>query len=119
MRIEQHPILGPLAEAEKITIEVDGRLVECRAGDPLAVALLAAGQRGLRFTRKYGEPRGIFCALGRCTDCVMTVDGIPNVRTCVLPVRPGMRVQTQHGLGTWLDLPQSSADSPAKEGGQA
>jgi hypothetical protein len=104
MRVEQHPILGPLPEAEVIEIEVDGRAVPCRAGEPLAVALLAGGQRTLRFTRKYGEPRGIFCALGRCTDCVMTVDGVPNVRTCVLPVRTGMAVQTQQGLGEWRNL---------------
>ncbi len=104
MRVEQHPILGPLPAAEIVEIEVDGQPVKCRAGEPLAVALLATGQRTLRFTRKYGEPRGIFCALGRCTDCVMTVDGVPNVRTCVLPVQPGMHVQTQHGLGEWQDL---------------
>ncbi|MHB8947330.1 MAG: (2Fe-2S)-binding protein, partial [Bacillota bacterium] len=46
-------------------------------------------------------PRGLFCAIGRCTDCVMTVDGVPNVRTCVTPVREGLRVETQRGLGEW------------------
>ncbi|MCL4499411.1 MAG: (2Fe-2S)-binding protein [Chloroflexi bacterium] len=101
MRVERHPILGPLPEAETVEIDVDGRPFVARAGEPLAVALLNGGIRALRFTRKYGEPRGIFCALGRCTDCVMTVDGIPNVRTCVLPVRAGMHVETQHGLGEW------------------
>jgi aerobic-type carbon monoxide dehydrogenase small subunit (CoxS/CutS family) len=104
MRIRQHPILGPLTREKPVEIEVDGRTVRARPGEPLAVALLAAGQRALRFTRKYGEPRGVFCALGRCTDCVMTVDGVPNVRTCVLPVRAGMRVQTQRGLGEWRSL---------------
>lgn len=43
-------------------------------------------------------PRGIFCAIGRCTDCVMIVDGQPNVRTCVTPLHAGMKVQTQYGV---------------------
>ena len=51
--------------------------------------------------RDRGYPRGIFCGIGRCTDCVMTVDGQPNVRTCVTPVRAGMKVETQQGLGKW------------------
>ena len=48
-------------------------------------ALLAAGRRTFRRTTQRNEPRGVFCALGRCTDCVMIVDGQPNVRTCVTP----------------------------------
>ncbi len=47
------------------------------------------------------EPRGLFCAIGRCTDCVMTVDGVPNVRTCVTLVEGGMSIETQRGLGKW------------------
>lgn len=109
MRVKQHPILGTLTEAPVVEVTVDGKPIEGRTGEPLAVALLANGQRALRFTRRYGEPRGIFCALGRCTDCVMTVDGVPNVRTCVLPVQPGMEVQTQKGLGEW-QIPASERE---------
>jgi hypothetical protein len=104
VRILEHPILGPLADSEIVEIIVDERPTPARSGEPVAVALLAAGKRTLRFTRRFGEPRGIFCALGRCTDCVMTVDGIPNIRTCVLPAKSGMQVQTQHGLGKWFGL---------------
>jgi predicted molibdopterin-dependent oxidoreductase YjgC len=56
-----------------------------------------------RKTPKYGTPRGVFCAIGRCTDCIMTVDGTPNVRTCVTPVKDGMIVETQEGHGTWQE----------------
>jgi len=98
-RITEHPVLGDAPEGRKVTITVDGRALEAHEGEPVAVALMAAGKRVLRYTEKLGEPRGIFCALGRCTDCAMTVDGHPNVRTCVTPVREGMRVQTQHGRG--------------------
>ena len=51
-----------------------------------------------RYTAKQHKPRGIFCAIGRCTDCVMIVNGVPNVRTCVTPLEEGMKIQTQYGV---------------------
>ncbi len=107
-RIVHHPVLGELPPAKTVTIWLDGEPIAAREGEPIAAALIAAGRRVLRHTLKRGEPRGVFCAIGRCTDCVMTVDGVPNVRTCVTPVRDGMRVQTQAGLGTWE--PEALAD---------
>lgn len=68
--------------------------MQAEEGEPIAVALWAQGIRVLRVTSVRAEPRGIFCALGRCTDCVMTVDGRPNVRTCVTAVSEGMRIET-------------------------
>lgn len=100
-RIIDHPILGPAPERRQVTIFHDGRPVPAYEGEPVAAALEALGILTLRTTAKRGEPRGLFCAIGRCTDCVMTVDGVPNVRTCVTPVRAGMRVETQRGLGEW------------------
>ena len=99
MRIKEHPILGPLEKKKTVTIEADGEPVEAIDGEPIAAALMAAGKSIFRYTRKKGEPRGVFCAIGQCTDCMMTVDGIPNVRTCVTPVKQGMKVQTQQGIG--------------------
>ena len=58
-------------------------------------------QQELWFTdtrKKEHKPRGIFCAIGRCTDCVMVVDGVPNVRTCITPLKEGMDVRTQYGV---------------------
>jgi len=105
MMIENHPILGELEKKEKITFEFDGRTISAHEGEPIAAALLAAGVKVLRYTEKLREPRGISCALGRCTDCVMIVNGVPNVRTCVTPVQQGMKVETQHGLGIWRNQP--------------
>jgi predicted molibdopterin-dependent oxidoreductase YjgC len=99
MRVVEHPILGRLAEKRVVQIEVDGTAVSALEGEPIATALLAAGKVVFRYTRKLGEPRGVYCAIGRCTDCMMVVDGVPNVRTCVTAVRAGMAVETQHGLG--------------------
>ncbi len=103
MRIEDHPILGKAEPRKKVTLIVDGTPVEAFEGEPIAAALLAAGRRVFRHTVKSNEPRGIFCALGRCTDCVMIVDGQPNVRTCVTPASDGMIVESQAGLGHWED----------------
>ena len=96
MRIEEHPILGKKEERKKVTFTYDGKPMEGYEGEPIAAALKAAGVMVHRHTKK-GSPRGIFCAIGRCTDCVMVVDGKPNIRTCVTPLEEGMVVQTQHG----------------------
>jgi len=83
------------------TITFDGRRIRARVGEPVAVALLADGVRTLRTTPKSGEPRGIFCMVGRCSDCLMIIDGIPGVRACTALVHDGMDVRTQHGHGDW------------------
>jgi predicted molibdopterin-dependent oxidoreductase YjgC len=103
MRIEEHPILGPAKHGKKVTIYVDGEPTTAYEGEPIAAALTAAGKRVFRYTSKRGEPRGYFCALGRCSDCLMTVNGVPQVRTCITPVTDGMRVETQEGLGQWSE----------------
>jgi len=101
MRVTQHPILGDLPTAATFEITFDGRPIAAREGDTVAAVLIANGVKVFRHTHKRGEPRQIFCAIGRCTDCAMMVDGQPNVRTCVTLARPGMTVETQHGLGEW------------------
>ena len=99
MRVTRHPVLGDLEVTGTATIYFDGRPVEALEGEPIAAALINAGITSFRYTQRNHEKRGIFCAIGRCTDCMMIVDGIPNTRTCVTPVRDGMQVQTQYGLG--------------------
>ena len=99
MRVEKHPILGGRKKEPLVEIKVDGETIQAIEGEPIAAALLAAGKSVFRYTRKLQTARGVFCAIGRCTDCMMVVDGIPNVRTCVTPARAGMKIQTQRGLG--------------------
>jgi len=103
MRIKEHPILGEDTRVCHAQIFVNGRPIPAIEGEPIAAALVAAGIKQFRTTPKYGAPRGVFCAIGRCTDCIMTVDGTPNVRTCVTPVKDGMIVETQEGHGTWQE----------------
>jgi predicted molibdopterin-dependent oxidoreductase YjgC len=73
-------------------------------GETIAAALLAAGRRVFRLTGRRGEPRGLFCGMGLCFDCLVQVDGCPNVRACQTTVAEGMRVETQRGAGCWQEL---------------
>lgn len=100
-RIQDHPILGAVEEKKEVSIWVDGKELKAYEGEMIAATLIANGVKVFRYTNKRKEPRGIFCAIGRCTDCVMIVDGVPNVRTCITPVKEGMKIQTQEGLGNW------------------
>ena len=95
MRIEEHPILGVQKKGKEVTFFFDGQKIKGYEGEPIAAALKAAGVMVHRYTKKEHKPRGIFCAIGRCTDCVMVVDGKPNVRTCITPLKEGMQIQTQ------------------------
>jgi len=94
MRIECHPVLGLCQDQDRVTIIVDGVPIKARRNEPIAAAIAASGTRVHRYTERVGEPRGIFCAIGQCTDCSMEVDGVPGVRTCITPVREGMIVVT-------------------------
>ncbi len=98
-RIIKHPILPDMIEGKKVTIYYNDMPIEAIEGEPIAAALMNANVRAFRETAKRHEPRGIFCAIGRCTDCMMIVNGKPNTRTCVTYVEGGMRVQSQDGFG--------------------
>ncbi len=109
MRVIEHPILDTLDTSDKVTIYYNGEPIEALRGEPIAAALINAGIKSFRTTQKKHEPRGIFCAIGRCTDCKMIVDGVPNTRTCVTPVQDGMRVEEQEGVGKVASKGQSES----------
>lgn len=88
--------VGTSPEAERgqaITITVDGSPLPAYEGETIAGALLASGRRAWRHTR-HGQPRGLYCGIGLCFDCLVTVNGTPNVRACLTPVAAGMVVET-------------------------
>lgn len=98
MRIAAHPILDEFPKGRPVRFELDGKTMEGYENEPIAAALRAAGVMVHRHTTKMDEPRGVFCAIGRCTDCVMIVDGKPNTRTCITPLKEGMVIKTQYGV---------------------
>lgn len=98
MRIEHHPVLE-FDKGKKVTFYYDGREIEGYETETIAAALHAAGVRELGHSHELGRPRGLFCAIGNCSSCFMTVDGEPNVRICVTNVKEGIHVETQEGRG--------------------
>jgi predicted molibdopterin-dependent oxidoreductase YjgC len=94
--------MTPAAQrGRSLSILVEGQQITAYEGESIAAALLASGRRLTRWTARTGEPRGYFCGMGVCQDCLVTVGGRPNVRACVTPVEEGLRVELQRGLGDW------------------
>ena len=85
------------APERAITLTVDGQAVQAREGDTLAIALLNAAIVPFRYTALSGAPRAPLCLLGACFECLVEVDGRPNVQACMVPVREGMRVRLPRG----------------------
>jgi D-hydroxyproline dehydrogenase subunit gamma len=75
----------------------DGVAVTAYEGESVATMLLAEGHTATR-TTTTGDPRGVYCGMGVCFDCLVVVDGVPNTRACVTWVRKGMVVSRQSGL---------------------
>jgi D-hydroxyproline dehydrogenase subunit gamma len=82
-----------VSRGRRVELTVDGVAVEAFEGESVAAALMAAGRRRLRVSGRRSEPRGMYCGIGLCFECTMIVDG-QRVRTCVTPVRDGMRIGT-------------------------
>lgn len=80
-----------ITPGDAITFTVDGRPLEARRGQTIAAALLASGRRTFRQTRVNGSPRGLYCGMGMCFDCIVKVGG-ETVRACMTPVEDGMQV---------------------------
>ncbi len=92
------PAGDALERGPAVTIMLDGEPVTAYVGETVAAVLFAEGSAQTRTTVR-GAPRGVFCGMGVCFDCLVVVDGLPNRRACVTWVRDKMRVDRQHGLG--------------------
>ncbi|MFP3953330.1 MAG: FAD-dependent oxidoreductase [Candidatus Acetothermia bacterium] len=97
MRIEDHPVLS-FPGGEDITFTYEGEEVSAKRGETIAAALHNAGVVELSKSGDKKRPRGLFCSIGKCSSCLMTVDGVPNVRTCITVAREGMTVEKQAGF---------------------
>jgi sarcosine oxidase subunit alpha len=112
-RAENHPILE-FHKGRKVDFFFEGqRLTGCE-GETIAAALHASGVRYLHESARKHRPRGLFCAIGNCSSCLMKVDGLPNVRVCVEPLREGMTIERQKGN----EKARLTPDTEEKRGGQ-
>ena len=94
-----------------------GAEVPAQPGQSVGAALVAAGILDWRTTRKHGRPRGLFCGIGVCFDCLITIDGARAERACLIPSADGMRLGD--ALETGGDDQDGAARHHAEEDGDA
>lgn len=88
---------GRLVDRSKpLTFYFEGKEIRAYEGDTIASALYASGVRVFARSFKYHRPRGLLCVSGSCPNCMMSVDGRPNIRACAEPARQGARVEHQN-----------------------
>jgi sarcosine oxidase subunit alpha len=89
---------SPAAETDGVfVVHVDGRPVTAYTGQTVAALLFASGIRVFGRSAQRDEPRGVFCGIGICYECLVTVNGVANTRACMTVVAPGMSVETRGG----------------------
>ncbi len=106
LRVDDRDPRG-LRRGRALTFSFDGASVAAFEGETIGAALLARGTRALRVTRIAGAPRGMFCGIGACHDCLVSLDGTGPVRACLTPVTEGAQVTT-HRLAPPLRGPSGA-----------
>ena len=91
------PLDGNIERGAAVTIALTGKPVTAYLGVSVATVLLSEEIVAMR-TTTLGEPRGVFCGMGVCFDCLVVVDEKPNTRACMTWVKEGMKIRTQDGL---------------------
>lgn len=102
MRISQHPILT-FGSQKLVEFTFEGKTLSGVEGEPIICALHDNGIKVIGHSHNKHRPRGLYCAIGNCSSCVAIVDGKPNVRTCVTPLKEGMTINMQNGKGELHD----------------
>ncbi|HTW02346.1 MAG TPA: (2Fe-2S)-binding protein [Streptosporangiaceae bacterium] len=85
-----------------VSFRYDGTALTAPAGSTIAAALIGNGILAWRTTRRLGEPRGLFCGIGYCQDCLVDVNASTAVRACQVPVREDDDIRPSRSLG-WPD----------------
>ncbi len=110
-----HALFRPLpgaqgAAATQVAIWFNDQPLTVPDGRSVAAALLAAGVSRFRATPVSGAPRGPFCMMGACFECLVEIDGVPSRQACMVEVKAGMRIHSQEGA---RDLPPAHlTDAP-------
>ena len=108
LRIKNHPILD-FHHDQKIPFSFNGKNLQGYSNDTIAAALHANGITKFSESLRFHRARGFFCGIGKCSSCLMNVNGIPNVRTCIVPLKKDVRVNTQEKFASW---PKKSVSKP-------
>jgi len=88
------PELPPVKRGKPIELKVDGRRVQAFDGELVSTVLLAEGISIFGRKHETGRPSGIYCGMGVCYECLVTVNGVPNTRACQTFATQNMVVET-------------------------
>jgi predicted molibdopterin-dependent oxidoreductase YjgC len=85
--------IGSIKRKDKIILSVNDKKIPAHKGETLLAALIAAGYKSLKESPLRGEPRGALCGMGVCFECIVTVNGESNIRSCMTEVEDNMKVE--------------------------
>ena len=92
--IKSGSLLPPVQRGPLVNITVDGKLIEAYEGETVATALLSAGIRTFNLSHNQKKPRGLYCGMGICYECLVSINGIHGQRACITPVESEMIIET-------------------------
>ena len=98
LRLNEHPVLS-FERGKKIRFYLEDKELWGYENETIAAALHANGVKTLSRSPKLNRPRGFFCGIGKCSSCLMRVGDMPNERTCIMPVKEGLKIKIQEGRG--------------------
>lgn len=87
-------MLPAIQRGNPVNITVDGNPIEAYQGETVAAAMLAAGIRTFHLSHKHKQPRSLYCGMGICFECLVTINGVHAQRACVTMVEDGMQIET-------------------------
>jgi predicted molibdopterin-dependent oxidoreductase YjgC len=85
--------IGSIKRKDKVTLTVNGKKIPAYKGETLLASLIAAGYKTLKQSPLKDEPRGALCGMGVCYECIVTINGEPNIRSCMTEVEDNMKVE--------------------------
>ena len=109
-RTDQRVVTG-ISRGKEIEIFINNHRIRAYEGETIGAVLAAIGIRQVRHAPQFKDPRGLYCCMGSCYGCLVTVDGRANERACVTPVQAGQQIALQEGFG------QPDMASPAPPAG--
>lgn len=84
----------PIKRGRPLNVVINDQPVEAYAGETVAAVLFTSGHVNLGFTENTAISGGVYCGMGVCFSCLVTVNGIPHTRACITPVAEGMAIET-------------------------
>jgi sarcosine oxidase subunit alpha len=85
--------IDSITRKEKIKLLVNGKEITAYKGETVLAALIAAGYKSLKENPVNQDPRGALCGMGVCFECTVTINGIPNIRSCMTEAQDMMEIE--------------------------